>query len=244
MARALATAKGWLFILVTSLLLYSLVSGELARRARLEADLQARLAEKVVLLREIHHRVNNNLQVVGSILALEADLMESSRDRGILEEARERVIAMGMVHGSLSRHGDLNRIDVGAWLGEILPGLADALGAAALLDLDLGSVEIDIDLALPCGLVAAEALSNAVRHGGGSRIGIVLRSLPGQRIELELRDGGPGFPAEQSPPSRRGIGLLLAEALAAQMGGSLRHRNDGGAVLTLAFSASGAQPAA
>jgi len=238
LAAAVATAKGWVFVLVTSVLLLGLVSRELSQRTRLEDELRSRIAEKELLLREVHHRVNNNLQIVASILGMERELLETEPDRAIMEATRERVIAMGLVHEELCRIGDLSRIDLGAWVGEMAMTLADSLDAAHLLRLELEPVIIDLDRALPCGLLLAEGLSNAVRFGGGTPIRIRLSLLPGGRGELEVRDGGPGFGAPGALSRTGGIGLLLSEALAAQTGGRLERRSEAGAVFSLNFPVS------
>jgi two-component sensor histidine kinase len=237
LVESISIAKGWLFVLVTSLLLYSLVARELSGRARLEAELRSRLEEKRLLLRELHHRVNNNLQIVGSILGMENDLLETEGDRRVIEAARERILAMGMVHAELSRVGDLTRIDLGQWMGQLGPILADSLSGAGLLSLDLEPIEVGMDRALPCGLILAEGLSNAIRHGCGSPVRVSLCRLDGERAELVIRDGGPGFPAEVELEggSARGIGLFLVGALAAQLGGNFERRSESGAVFRLVF---------
>jgi two-component sensor histidine kinase len=231
----LSTAKGWFFIAVTAALLYSLVSRELKQRAALETELRNRVEEKEILLREIHHRVGNNLQVVSSILNLARDRRTSPTEAAVLQEISLRVESISLAYERLYASDDLASIELGDYLRGIGSRMAASPSPQEAPAYSLERVDVGIDEAIPCGLIAAEALSNAVSHGKGLGIRFsLLRDAEGM-VEMEMRDAGPGFPEEGEGGFRRGVGFLLMEGLASQLGGRLEAFNDGGAVIRLSF---------
>jgi two-component sensor histidine kinase len=234
-AILLSTAKGWLFIAVTAILLYSLVSNELKRRAVLEAELRRRVEEKEVLLREIHHRVGNNLQVVSSILNLERDRRSSPAEAAVLQEISLRIESISLAYERLYSSTDFTRVDLGDYLQSIGGRTSAAYPPPGAITYALEAVDTGIDEAIPCGLIVAEALSNAMYHGHGKDLRLVLSREGDGRILLEIRDAGPGFPEGGRGGIRKGVGFLLMEGLASQLGGELTVTNDSGAVVRLSF---------
>jgi two-component sensor histidine kinase len=213
---------------------------ERAERALREAYAQkdVLLAEKDMLLREVHHRVRNNLQGIWAILRLEgARLGHNPEARDRIEAIAERIQAMGRIHQELYRSGDLARIDLGAYLESVARGLLDLHGRSrdVRLDVEAEAVASDVDTALPLGLITNELTANALKHafpdGRAGTLRIVLRRDGAGRVELTVLDDGVGHEPDEG---KRGMGMLLVAALAQQIGA--RWSVDGGGGTTAAFS--------
>jgi two-component sensor histidine kinase len=234
----LSTAKGWLYVLVTAAFLYGLVLGEMRKRSVLEAKLREGLAEKEVLLAEVHHRVKNNLQVMTSILNLERDGIRGDEARLMNASTRARLRSMSLVHEQLYESPGVARIGLARYLRSLVGILSDVLEISrASIDYELDEVETKPDIAIPFGLFATEAVTNALRHGaddGANRdIRVELHAAADGMAELVVRDRGRGIP---DGAIRDGLGFKLMGALAGQLRGSFDVRNDGGAVVRLEFS--------
>jgi two-component system, sensor histidine kinase PdtaS len=234
-----STFKGWAYVLITGILLFILVYSELRRQAALEAELREGLKEKGALLYELNHRVKNNLQVLSSILSLEADGIEGDEARELNNRTKARIQALSLAHERLFDAGPIARVDLGAYLQTlwaVLLEIYDAKGAEAAFSLEevlVGPME-----APPLGLFAAEAISNAIRFGacadGNCRASIAIARGEGNTVRMTIRDEGRGFSMDDA-----GLGLRLMDALAAQLRGKLERYNDGGAVIRLSFALSG-----
>jgi two-component system, sensor histidine kinase PdtaS len=233
----LSTAKGWLYVVITGALLFVLVHGELRRRAELEAMLRDSIAEKGRLLSELNHRVKNNLQVIASILSLETDRLESFEARALSDRTRSRIRAMNIAYDRLFEGVEIGRLELGAYLRdlwEVMTGIYDTKKAGITYNLE--SIVAGADQAVPFGLFATEAITNAILYGEGpdgcSDVTIELRETVQGEVELMVRDRGTGIAAEAE-----GLGLRLMDALGAQLRGRVDIRNDGGTVVRLRFAA-------
>jgi two-component sensor histidine kinase len=231
----LSTAKGWLYVLITGILLFWLVCKEMRRQASLETSLREGLAEKGALLAELNHRVKNNLQIIASILNLEAEDIDSAEARELNDRTRARIRSMSLAHERLFESGDFAKINLSGYLRalwDVLTEIYEAKGAGVAFELT--ETLAGADVAVPFGLFATEALTNAIRYGAGSggQLDATMRlsSVGDGTIELMIRDKGPGLPEGMA-----GLGLRLMDALAAQLRGTVEHRNEGGAVVRLRF---------
>lgn len=210
--------------------------------------LSAALAERDLLVRDIHHRVKNNLQVTVSLLMIQAGRFTDPAVRTAFADTQERLQSIGLLHEVLYQSDTVARVDLAGYIRRLAGALADAYGAAERgigLDLDLTPLQIDPMKAVPFALILSEVVSNAFKHafaGRGGRIGITLR--PGgsdaadasgdgsaDGLFLRIRDDGPGLAAE--PPRSGSVGLTLIEALVRQAGGRHRLYSDGGTVFEL-----------
>lgn len=204
-----------------------------------EAALEASLAQKDLLLKEIHHRIKNNLQIVTSLLNLRAQKLPSPGAREALIEAQIRVKALALVHRHLYEQHEVGRVPVEAFLGEICALLEDLASPAEETAVVVRSVPVTVttDQAVPLALLLTEGLSNALRHAfpeGGGRVEVRL-ALEGRKARLEIADDGIGLP-EGGP--REGLGLTLIRMLARQIGGTVSLAGDGtGTRLVLDFPA-------
>lgn len=201
------------------------------RTADLEAAngrLRAMLNEKEVLLREVHHRVKNNLQVVSGLLSLQAR-HAAPELKELFRESLDRIQAMGRVHEQLYRSDDASAFDLGAYVAQIAPDLARAYagpGAEVASRVDVsGRTRVALDAATPLALIVNEVLANAFKHGfpeGRSGEVAVRVERVGEGVRLEVRDDGVGLPDDHRERSGRSMGLKLVELLARQIGAVVR----------------------
>lgn len=190
-----------------------------------EAALRRALDEKSVLIKEIHHRVKNNLQIIASLLAMQARSVRDPEDRKLIHASQDRIRSIALVHEQLYRSDDLSSIP----MAEYVRSLVEHLGASLHADGTRLAVEADdfpltIERALPCGLVMNELITNALKYGtsGGRNAAIAVRlRSPDGEVVLEVEDDGPGLPDGLDPATSESLGLSLVNSLARQLGGSV-----------------------
>lgn len=212
---------------------------EVERAAR-QAELEASLREKEVLLKEIHHRVKNNLQVVSSLLQLQAGYVEDEATRSVFDESQARIRSMALVHEKLYQTKDLANIDFGDYVRDLVSGLIGSFGARAAgvsVDVQAVSIPLDVDRAIPAGLIINELVNNCFKHGfSGGRTGRIDVHLSGggsSPIQLIVRDDGVGWPTDFNPEKSASLGLRLVHILAKQLRATLQVQNDHGIGCTL-----------
>ena len=202
-------------------------------------DLEKLLEQKNILFQEVQHRVKNNLQIVSSLLSLEAQRFQDSDFRKALNESRDRIRSMALMHEKFYHLDDLARIDFGEYVDELAryffsSYIADpsAIGFASNVDVKLGMGE-----AIPCGLILQELLSNSVKHAfpqGTGDIRIDFHSHAGQ-FQLCYRDTGVGLPPTVDLKNPATLGLQLVSDLASQLQGDIAYEYRQGAQFTLTF---------
>jgi two-component sensor histidine kinase/FixJ family two-component response regulator len=206
---------------------------------RLE-ELQNALSEKDVLFKEVQHRVKNNLQVVTSLLSLQADQVGSDAARAVLAECRDRVRSMALIHEQLSFSGPMAQIDFAPYIDRLATHLLDSYlvdPARIQLHTDVAAT-LTLDQAVPCGLILQELLSNSLKHAfpGGLRGEIhVDFTSEGEVFRLDYSDTGIGLPPQFDPSQCQSLGMQLVTDLAAQLHAQLEWANSGGARFTLTF---------
>ncbi|MDA8424579.1 MAG: PAS domain S-box protein [Treponema sp.] len=200
---------------------------DFSERKKLEADLKLSLAERETLLRELHHRTKNNLQVVCSLLALEASELSDDRAREALGDMERRVGSMSLAHELLYRSESLARIELGPFLESIVKLALESrdLSGRVEVAVEAASVEVAIDTASPLGLVVNELATNSAKHAfpQGRRGSVRLRVGCGEGsiVELEYRDDGIGL-SDGFDPGDAHLGLTLVRSLVeGQLRGSL-----------------------
>jgi two-component sensor histidine kinase len=214
-------------------------SGELGAR---EDELKASLGQKEALLREVHHRVKNNLQVVTSLLNLRAQAATSPAARAAMLEAQARIKALALVHRGLyeGEEPGTAEVELQSFLGELCNLLEDTVpGRSGEVEvrLDLQPARVAVDRAVPIALFVTEALSNAFKHAfpGGRRGTVAVRlarvEAGGATARLTVRDDGVGIGPEATP----GLGTTLMRMLAGQTGGRLRMDSRDGTLVELEF---------
>jgi PAS domain S-box-containing protein len=199
-----------------------------------EQQMQASLREKEVLLREVYHRVKNNLQVIQSLLRMRARTLPEGDAREAIETTGERVHAMAMVHERLYQMRDLASLELEGYLRDMFNGAVSSSSAhpgRIQLELDCEGISLTLDRAIPFGLLVNELLSNSLKHafpnGRSGTIGISVRRIEGA-VRLKITDDGIGLPAGFEPGKGNSMGLKLAISLAQQLGGKLEFISENG----------------
>jgi two-component sensor histidine kinase/HAMP domain-containing protein len=218
------------------------LSKEMEERKRAEEAIKASLREKEVLLKEIHHRVKNNMQVISSLVSLQADESQDAAMRDILRDVTHRVRSMAMVHEKLYQSVDLSRIEFAEYARSLLSYLWRAHGTAASgirLALDLEPVSLSVNAAVPCGLILNELVGNALKHAfpgrAGGEVAVSLRGDPQGKVHLCVRDNGMGLPAEFDWSQATSLGLRLIQMLAGQIHAGVEVSGHKGTEFTITF---------
>ncbi len=219
-----------------------LVEERTAELRESEDRLRKSLGEKEVLLKEVHHRVKNNMQVISSLVALQANAMQEEAMRAALQDVTHRVRSMAMVHEKLYQSADLARVQFDEYARSLLNYLWRAHGCEASgirLALDLEPVSLSVDAAVPCGLILNELATNALKHAFGGRAdGVVTLSLRGAaegQVSLCVRDNGVGLPAGLDWMQANTLGLRLVQMLTAQLDAAVEASSLGGTEFTITF---------
>lgn len=204
------------------------VAEDITVRREGQAALASSLREKEALLREVHHRVKNNMQVISSLLRLEANRAEHPITHSVLRDMQNRILAMAALHETLYRSGDFSRVNLADYLGVVVRQMTRVIVATPGLvsfALDLEPVSVDMERAIPCGLVLNELASNALKHGfpdgGPGTVWVELHRRGSNLVALRVRDDGVGLPDDWSSRMGRSLGLQIAFDLSRQLGGRL-----------------------
>ncbi len=226
----------------------STIARDLTEHQHAEQKLRAALHEKEVLLKEVYHRVKNNLQVVASLLNMQARGVSDAVTKVLLLESANRVKSMALVHEQLYQGGDLSSIDFAAYLRQLAKHLRDVYGEVATrapVRIEAEPTVLGIETAVPLGLIINELVANAYKHAfPGTRRGQVLlrlRALGGGLLELVVSDDGVGLPAGFQPGRIGSLGMQLVASLAEQLAGTLecgpeRRGGDAGSRFALRFT--------
>lgn len=233
--------RAWMVIAgAAALLLTLLLAGTLLRSASRLREEQSLVRQKDVLLREINHRIKNNLQVIASLINLQTDRARLPETRRELGTIARRVIALNLVHEQLHPAITDGAIDLASYLGGLctnLPLVHGDAGWRVRVLTDLQSMMVKGDTAVPIGLIVSEALTNSLKHAfphcNDGTVKITLERDGSDGAVLQLADDGVGLPEDLDLGD--GLGMDLIEALAAQTGGELSWRRESGTTLRLNF---------
>ena len=201
---------------------------EINERKKAEEQINASLQEKLVLLREIHHRVKNNLQVISSLLNLQSGYIEDKKSLEIFRESQTRVKSMALIHEKLYQSKDLNKIEFSEYVRSLTRDLFTSYNIdqdRVKLIYNIEGVYFEIDTAILCGLIINELVSNSLKHAfpGGKRghVFIDLKETSSNKYELILKDDGIGFPDNIDFRNTDSLGLQLVTTLTDQLGGKI-----------------------
>ncbi|MDY7022534.1 MAG: sensor histidine kinase, partial [Cyanobacteriota bacterium] len=211
-------------------------------RNETEMQLKNSLQEKEVLLKEIHHRVKNNLLVVSNILDFQADYTESEEVIEILQESQKRIESMALIHEKLYQSTGLNTVDFGDYIQDLVSQLMESYDQSSdliELELDTDSILLNIETAHPCALIVNELVSNAFKHAfpdnRSGKIWVELHQNLEQDVILTIRDNGIGFPENFDFRSVDSLGMELISTLVDQLEGNLEMIQDRGTTFCLTF---------
>ena len=202
---------------------------DITEREAAEQALQSSLHEKEALLKEVHHRVKNNLQLITSLIRLEVGRSTQAEAKSVLGEMQGRIRSMALLHESLYRNESFASIDLGRYVGQLASQVFSAnlsRNAPIELRLELTSVSASLDQAIPCGLLVNELVTNALKHGfpDGRSGSVSVELRPGDDNSLwrlTVSDTGVGLPDDFESRRQSSLGLQLASGLANQLGGEL-----------------------
>lgn len=206
-----------------------------------EGQLRESLHEKEVLLKEVHHRVKNNLQVISSILNLQtAYVGEDKRMLELIHESQDRIRSMSFIHESLYQTKNFSSVDLASYIERLTRNLvmSYSLSGKVALRTDLEQVDLTLDQAIPCGLILNELISNALKHGfPDGRAGTIHIGLRCEkdRVRIELSDDGVGMSADLDPDKQASLGLQLVHTLIDQLDATLDRPNGPGVRYFLTF---------
>jgi two-component sensor histidine kinase len=226
--------------------LYEQAQLEIAERARAEERLKASLAEKEVLLKEIHHRVKNNLQVISSLLYLQSKRTQDQPMLAMFQDSQHRVRSMALVHEHLYQAKDLSRVDAAEYIrtlaGYLFRSYQVRSGQIQMM-VSIKDVPLEIDAAVPCGLIVNELVSNSLKHafpgGREGKISIELSQNDSANYVLVVADDGVGFPDSADLRHTDSLGLKLVDALVNQLEGTVKLDVSHGTRFEIVFPVSG-----
>ena len=204
------------------------IGEDISDRKCTEARIQAALREKEVLLKEIHHRVKNNMQVISSLLQLQAQYIEDEPTLTLFEESQTRIHSMALIHEQLYQSEHLDRIDLPPYVQNLVANLYQSFGCgntAIQFNLNIDPIYLNIETAIPCGLIINELVSNSLKYAFAQslvgEINIEFHKNNPQEFQLIIQDNGSGFPAGFDVENAETLGLRLVRMLAYQLEASI-----------------------
>lgn len=222
---------------------YLAIRFDITSRKRIEEQIKTSLHEKEVLLKEIHHRVKNNLQIISSLLSLQAEYLKDREVLAIFKDSQNRINSMALIHEKLYQSKDLARINFSDYIHDLVASLLytyDINISKVVLKIEADEILLGIDTAIPCGLIINELVLNALKYAfPGTKKGEVyvsLRSLDDCKYTLTVQDDGVGLPEGLDFKDTESLGLQLVNALVNQLGGTIAVENLGGVKFEINFS--------
>ncbi len=215
-------------------------------RKKVDAQVKASLEEKDVLLKEVHHRVKNNMQVISSLLNLQSRHLHDPKVAEAFRDSQRRIRSMALIHERLYQSSDLSRIEFSQYLRNLATHLFHSYQVDAnrvRLRIDAEPVYLNINTAIPCGLIVNELVSNSLKHafpeGRGGEVAVELRRVPEDGYLLRVRDDGVGFPEGLDIRRTETLGMQVVTTLVSQIDGRLefeKAEGSGGTSFILQFN--------
>jgi PAS domain S-box-containing protein len=207
---------------------------DVSERKKADDQIRASLREKEVMLKEIHHRVKNNLQVISSLLSLQSEHVQDDQVRRVLRDSQSRVRSMAIIHQRLYQSTNLAEINFAGYIEELCSQLFRTYGASGKniqLVTEAEEISLEVDKAIPCGIILNELVSNALKYAfpaaAEGTVGVEFREK-GREIQLVVRDDGIGMPPDFQGRAAESLGLRLVNMLTEQLGGSVTVGNNNG----------------
>jgi PAS domain S-box-containing protein len=220
------------------------VTRDITKRKQAEERMMAALREKEVLLKEIHHRVKNNLQVIISLLSLQSRQVRDKTLLNAFRDSQSRIQSIALIHEKLYKSKDVARVDFAGYIQNLVPDLLRTYGlepGMISLDMNVEDIRLGIDTAVPCGLIINELVTNCLKHafpgGRKGKIAIVFRSAGNGRTMLSVGDNGLGFPPDIDIRNAETMGLKMVGNLTEQLDGTLELERNGGTTFKVTFNA-------
>ncbi|NOZ62182.1 MAG: hypothetical protein GXO74_10910 [Calditrichaeota bacterium] len=219
-----------------------LLNREIEDRKKAQSAISASLEEKEILLKEIHHRVKNNLQVTSSLLYLQSKNIKDEKAKAYLQESQSRIKSMAMIHEKLYRSENFSRINSRDYIRDLATYVFRSYassGQKIKLNVRVEPVDFDLDTAIPCGLILNELISNSLKYafpnGRKGEITVSLQEKENDLIELSVKDNGVGFDENFDLKQSDSLGLQLVKSLVNQLEGVLELKRNGGVEIAIRF---------
>lgn len=219
-----------------------IISTDITNRKLAEEKLKASLNEKEVLLREVHHRVKNNLQVISSLLNLQSSYVKNCEVRDLFKESQNRIKSMALIHERLYQSKDLANIDFGEYSNRLIRQLFSSYKAGTKrisYSISIHEIFLDINTAIPCGLIINELVTNALKHAfinsEEGKIDISLHMKKPNSCKLIVSDNGIGFPEKLDFRATETLGLQLVVTLVEQLNGKITLLKSNGTRFKITF---------
>jgi len=222
----------------------ALSSGEdITERKNTEDQINNSLKEKEVLLREIHHRVKNNMQIIQSLLNLQSDQIDDENYKKLLIDSNNRIRSMSLIHETLYRSKDVANLDIKNYFHEIIQQLLKIYyhpDQQITIDLNIELIKIDMDRGIACGLIINELISNALKYAFNEKshgiITVVLNKINENDVVLKIMDDGRGFTTKQDIKNQKNLGLKIVDILVkGQLKGNMDISNQNGTIFEIKF---------
>ena len=217
------------------------IARDVTDKVEFETQLIESVKEKEILLKEVHHRVKNNLQVISSILNLQSSYVEDEKTLEIINESQNRIRSMSYIHESLYQTKDFSSIDFHDYITTLVQNLVHSYQlytGKTNLKLDIDKVELILDQAIPCGLILNELVSNSLKYaypdGKGGDIDIEIKEVEG-KIKIRVEDFGVGLPEGFKIEESDSLGLGLVDTLVDQIDGELILKTENGTKYLIIF---------
>ena len=215
---------------------------DITERKEYESQLEESIKEKEVLLKEVHHRVKNNMQVISSILNLQSSYIDDETALSILRESQDRIKSMSFVHESLYQSKTLSEVNFSEYIQNIARNLFHSYGrpeGGINLTFDLEEVYLNLDTSIPCGLIINEVVSNSLKYAFKDRergiVNIAFSKTKDDKLKLIIADDGIGLPDKFDIENAETLGLQLVTTLITQIGGVLEIDTSSGTKFSIVF---------
>jgi len=221
---------------------FSGIARDITDKKALQDEISASLKEKEILLKEIHHRVKNNMQVISSLLSLQAKMVKDEKSRDAIKESQNRVMSIALVHEKLYKSKSLAEIDYSEYIRKVAQNLLDSYNVQSdkvELTVEADEIILPISKAIPVSLIINELLSNSLKYAfpddRKGKVGIILKK-EGDRYLLTVRDNGVGLPTGFEWEKTETLGLQLVTSLVGQLAGTIDFSGDNGCEFRIAFT--------
>jgi PAS domain S-box-containing protein len=215
------------------------IARDITERAIATNQLKTSIKEKDILLQEIHHRVKNNMQIISSLLNLQITYLDDEEAVNLLKESQNRVRSMAIIHEKLYQSNDFTKINLTEYIKSLVNGLFYSYSIKNHINsnIDVDDVELNIETAVPIGLILNELVSNSLKHGfptGGGEVYIKLKTVE-DKYEMIIGDNGIGFPNNIDFKETESLGLQLVNNLVNQIDGEIQLNNNNGTEFKIVF---------
>jgi two-component sensor histidine kinase len=218
------------------------IAYDVTERKAMEESLREALKEKETLLKEIHHRVKNNLAIIQSLLNLQSTHYGDAASVELLRESQNRVRSMGLIHEKLYQSSDLRNVNLAEYIKSLSTQLFKSYRSHisnVRLEMDVPEIKLDIDTLVPCGLILNELITNALKHafpeGIGGTLYVEVKDLGDRNYRLTVKDDGVGLPEDFNLEKSKGLGGMIVSSLTDQLRGEVVYNTNGGTEFNITF---------